>query len=417
MLRGGQLIQLLVIAMLGLAVVMVHSAGMRIDGEPVTLSGILTSRHAVYAYLAIGSMMLATRIDMRRVMRTSVTHHGPQGGKLGGKWGGMRGGVCGGVAGNPVFWVMVISLGLVGLTLIPGVATPVNGARRWLSVGGVSFQPSELVKWSMVPALAWWGARRGGMIRSFRHGLILPAMLVALSCGMIVIEDLGTAVLIGMVACCLLLVMGVRWWHLGMGLPFAAGAIYFFIMRSPYRLDRLTAFMDPWADPRGTGYHPIQSMLAIAQGGLTGRGLGNGIQKFGYLPEDTTDFIFAIICEELGLMGAFLVAGMLVALWWAGLRIAQRCGDAFGQLFALGVVLTIALQAVINIAVVTVVVPTKGIALPLLSAGGTGWILTATCLGLVAGMDRPLGDTIETGLIPCELDDDGDELSDEVALA
>jgi cell division protein FtsW len=150
---------------------------------------------------------------------------------------------------------------------------------------------------------------------------------------------------------------------------------------------RLTAFVDPWADPRGIGYHPIQSMLAIAMGGLSGRGLGNGIQKFGYLPEDTTDFIFAIICEELGLGGAALVVALYMAILWIGLGILRDCRDTFSRLVGIGVLMTIGLQALINMAVVTVVVPTKGIALPLISAGGTGWILTAAAAGLLAALD------------------------------
>ena len=149
------------------------------------------------------------------------------------------------------------------------------------------------------------------------------------------------------------------------------------MIHSPYRLQRLTVFLNPWADPLGAGYHPIQSMLTIAQGGLIGRGLGNGIQKFGYLPEDTTDFIFAVVCEELGLTGAVLVIGLYLLLIWMGWSILCNCKDRFGRLFALGVLTMIGLQTIINLAVVTVLAPTKGIALPLLSKGGTGWILTA----------------------------------------
>ncbi len=160
------------------------------------------------------------------------------------------------------------------------------------------------------------------------------------------------------------------------------------MLHSPYRLERLTAFLDPWAEIKNSGYHAIQSMLAFAHGGLTGVGLGEGVQKFGYLPEDTTDFIFAIICEELGIAGAALVVGLYLALLWTGLGILRGCRDTYGRLVALGIILTIGIQAAINIAVVTVTVPTKGIALPLVSAGGTGWVLTAFSVGLLAALDN-----------------------------
>ncbi|MFW6033482.1 MAG: FtsW/RodA/SpoVE family cell cycle protein, partial [Phycisphaeraceae bacterium] len=162
---------------------------------------------------------------------------------------------------------------------------------------------------------------------------------------------------------------------------------------------RLTAFRDPWADPAGAGYHAIQSMVTIAQGGLTGRGVGNGIQKFGYVPEDTTDFIFSIVCEELGLAGAGLVVGLYLVILWVGLGIVRDCRDTFARLVGLGVLLTVGLQVTVNVAVVTVVVPTKGIALPLVSSGGTGWVLTAFALGLLASLDNAR-----------ELGIDGDEL-------
>ncbi|MEO1236471.1 MAG: FtsW/RodA/SpoVE family cell cycle protein, partial [Planctomycetota bacterium] len=208
-----------------------------------------------------------------------------------------------------------------------------------------------------------------------------------LACGLVVVEDLGTAALIGAAAVGVLVAGGARLWQLAMLLPVAAGGLVAAILHSPYRVARLTAFLDPWADPRGTGYHPIQSMLAFAQGGVSGSGLGQSVQKH-YIPEDTTDFVFPVIAEELGLGGAGLVVGLFVAILWVGLGIVRDCDHLFGRLVGIGVLLTVGLQAVINLAVVTVVVPTKGIALPLVSAGGTGWVFTAFALGLVASLDN-----------------------------
>jgi cell division protein FtsW len=164
-------------------------------------------------------------------------------------------------------------------------------------------------------------------------------------------------------------------------------------------MDRIRAFLDPYADPQGIGYHILQSMGAIHGGGLAGRGLGNSIQKFGYLPEDTTDFIFAIVCEELGVMGAAVVIALYAFLLLCGLSIVRRTTNAAQQLLGVGVLLAVGLQAFINIAVVTGSAPTKGIALPLLSSGGTGWVLTAFCIGLLVSMDRKLART-ESQLAP-----------------
>lgn len=359
--------QLAAIALLGLGLVMVHSAGITIGAARTGPLNWLTGRPALYAAAAVVAMLIASRLDVRRVFRA-------------------RGLI------NPLGYVMVGALILVALTLVPGIGRTVNGASRWLYLGprrwGLSFQPSELVKWTIPIVLAWWCARRQGVMHRFIHGLAFPLGLLAAAGLLVVIEDLGTAALIGAVAVIVLFAGGARWWQL---LLVALGALLGLaaaIMRSPYRYERLLAFVDPWADPRGTGYHPIQSMLAVAMGGPTGRGLGGGIQKFGYLPEDTTDFVFAIVCEELGLAGAAMVVALYLLLLWAGLRVVKDCRDTFGRLLALGVLLTVGLQALLNLAVVTVLVPTKGIALPLISAGGTGWVLTAFALGLIVALDE-----------------------------
>ena len=160
------------------------------------------------------------------------------------------------------------------------------------------------------------------------------------------------------------------------------------ILTSPYRMKRVTAFMDPYADPQGIGYHTIQALVAVAGGNGWGRGLGHGLQKFGYLPEGESDFIFAIICEELGIAGAALVIALFGTLVWAGFMVMRRERDPVLRLFTMGIIATVSMQAIINLAVVTGLAPTKGIALPLLSSGGTGWILTAFSLGLLVAVDR-----------------------------
>jgi cell division protein FtsW len=215
-------------------------------------------------------------------------------------------------------------------------------------------------------------------------------VLVVVICALIASEDLGTAVLIGLVSVGMLIAAGSKVWHALLFVPAGVLGFVVAVLSSEYRMNRVRAFFDPYQDPDGIGYHMLQSMAAITGGGLAGRGLGNSIQKFGYLPEDTTDFIFAIICEELGVVGAAVVISLYACLLFCGLSIIRRVEHPFQRLLGLGVMLAIGLQALINIAVVTGSAPTKGIALPLLSSGGTGWVLTAFCIGLLVSMDRAL---------------------------
>jgi len=394
---------------------MVHSAGASVhgvasaadpDAGPIAAAvGVLNPRTLVYAVLALGVMVVASRINVREMFSIRPVHLGPDA-TLAQRWARTVRGWA-----NPLWLIVALSLALTALTLVPGMGRNVNGASRWLYLGGpstgISFQPSELVKWVMVLAVAWWCARRRFVMHRFVHGLLPPIMLMSLGCGMIVVEDLGTAALIGLVGVCMLIAGGARWWHLSLFALAGVGALVALTLNTPYRLQRLTTFLDPWADPAGAGYHPIQSMLAFAQGGLRGSGLGQSIQKY-YIPEDTTDFIFPILAEELGLPGAAIVVLLILAILWVGLGIVRDCKDTFGRLVGLGVLLTFGIQAAVNLAVVTVVVPTKGIALPLVSNGGTGWILCAFSLGLVAALDNanyyevaPDGDE----LVEAELDE------------
>jgi cell division protein FtsW len=263
-----------------------------------------------------------------------------------------------------------------------------NGSSRWLNLGGLSFQPSEFAKWSILIVLAWHCARRPAAMARLTTGFLPAIWLVGILCVLIALEDLGTAVLIGLVSMAVLVSGGVRVWQAGMIVPLGVVGFIGAVKASPYRMERLLAYINPYDDPQGIGYHIIQSMSAVSGGGLAGRGLGNGVRKFGYLPEDTTDFIFAIICEELGVFGAALVLFLYAGLLFCGYVVIRRLQHPFHRLLATGVMLTVGLQAAINVAVVTGVAPTKGIALPLLSHGGTGWALTAFSIGLLVAMDR-----------------------------
>jgi cell division protein FtsW len=231
-------------------------------------------------------------------------------------------------------------------------------------------------------------ALRARLMPQFLRGLVPALVATGLVAGAVAHEDLGTGVLIAAAAAVILLAAGARLRHFLMFVPPALAGFVLLCLASPYRLRRIETFFDPYLDPQGAGYHMIQSMTAVAGGAGFGRGLGHGLQKFGYLPEDTTDFLYAIICEELGIAGAAVVVGLYIALIWAGLAIVRAQREPILKLVGLGIIATLGLQALINLAVVTGLGPTKGIALPLVSAGGTGWILTAVSLGLLVAMDR-----------------------------
>ena len=289
---------------------------------------------------------------------------------------------------RPAHWAMLLAAAACLLTLVPHVGVQVNGARRWLRIGPVQLQASELAKWAVVLFLADWLARRPVDLDRFATGLLPTVAPVAVLCLLVVIQDFGTAALIAACSLAMLLAGRMRLRHLLLVLPPALLAAFWFVHHTPYRWRRMTAFVDPYANPQGDGYHMIQSLLSFATGGVTGRGLGNGVQKLGYLPEDTTDFIFSVICEELGLFGALLTAALYLGIVYVGWRVVRRRADGFGALLAFGVACMLGLQAAINMAVATVSVPTKGLSLPLVSAGGTGLVITAAALGLMASVAR-----------------------------
>ena len=291
-----------------------------------------------------------------------------------------------------VLAILLISLMLLAATLVPGIGRTINGSRRWLRLGMLSFQPSELAKVALVIYLSYYIAKKGERIRDFMNG-ITPAYVVAgLFMATAVLQpDFGTTMTIALVAGIMLFVGGANVLHLAgtvlAGLPF----IYIAVFHKAYRARRIFSFLDPWADPQGAGHQIIQSFLAFGSGGIFGRGLGEGRQKLLFLPERHSDFIYAVIGEELGLIGALGVLALFLFLLWRGVRIALAAGERFSRLLAFGITLLVCIQALMNMAVVTGIFPTKGIALPLVSYGGSSLVITLGALGVLLNISKETG--------------------------
>ncbi|MAB72985.1 MAG: hypothetical protein CMJ54_10825 [Planctomycetaceae bacterium] len=400
--RAGQIVALLVVTLFIFGVVMVNSASLKrlenpgatvrlegadrsytIDASAISdlagrrVADTLLGKQTWYALLAIGAMVIGSWIPVERLGR------------------------AGGLA-SPVPWLLAAIVGTLLLTFVPQLAPEVKGAHRWLRVGSLQFQPSEIAKWGLPIIVAWHCIRHASSMHRFTTGMLPPLLLSGFVCGLIALEDLGTAALVMTVTVCMLLVAGVRLWQvLGLA-PVGLLAFVALVLAEPYRVKRVMTMLDPYADPQGSGFQLVQSLGSISSGGIEGVGFGNSIQKYGWLPENQTDFIFPIICEELGAFGAALLIGLFVGLVLVGCRIiggrstpavadpelSLEAVPPFSRLVGFGIVLTFGLQAVINLMVTTGMAPTKGIALPLVSRGGTGWILTAFSLGLLISMDR-----------------------------
>lgn len=391
--RAGHLIQIIAVALLGLGVVMVHSAVMEVGSDRYGLEAFLYSQHTIFAAIGVVGMLLAVQLPWA-------------------SWIERRGWLSVAPAGY------LLGLILVGLTFFPYFGRTINGATRWieLAAGGlrISFQPSELMKYGLVLMLAWWCVRCGPRLRHWLTGFLPALLFVGLATGLVLVEDFGTAVLMIFVSGVILLAAGAKVLHLALLVPPALVTLALAIVHKPHRIERIRTFMNPFEDMQASGYQASQGLLALAQGGMWGRGLGNGIQKHDYLPTDMSDMILAVIGEELGV---FAVSGVIVAfilLLIAGLQIVARLQSPAARLMVLGIITTVGVQALINIAVVLVVVPTKGMALPLISAGGTGWIVMAAVLGVAAACDREpaaaaLPDAAERGAMGTDLRSRGRE--------
>ncbi len=348
----------IVLALLGIGVVMIYSASavkaMMIYGD----STYFLKRQLLWSAIGLGGLLVASRVDYRVWARYHLV-------------------------------VLAMGILLLLLVLVPGVGRQAYGARRWLGVGPLGFQPSEAMKPAFVVFLASHLAARREVMGRFWAGMG-PALLVTGACaGLILLQpDLGTAVSLCITCAVLLFVAGARVSHLMMVAAGSAPLLYWAVVSEQYRLRRVLAFLDPWADPQGAGFHIIQSLYAIGSGGLFGVGLGASRQKFFYLPAEHTDFIFAILGEELGFVGGLLVLGLFLVLAWRGYRVAMAAPDLLGCLLAGGMTSMVVLQALINIGVVTGSLPVTGIPLPLVSFGGSSLVFSLGGLGILLSVSR-----------------------------
>ncbi len=279
----------------------------------------------------------------------------------------------------------VVTVLLVLAYLLPATAS----THRWIRLAGLSFQPAELAKLSMIVFLAYFLEARAARVNELRTSLIPILSVSLLVCGLIVLQpDLGTAISILAVAGIMLFVAGLNVGWLAGAAFTALPTLYLLVFQVPWRRARLFAFVDPWSDPLDSGFQIIQSLISLGTGGIGGIGYMGGQQKLFYLPEPHTDFIFAVVGEEFGLIGTVAILGLFAVFMWRGLRSASKAPDLFGSYLALGITMMVALQAFINMSVVLGLLPTKGIPLPFLSYGGSSFLIMLASVGILMNVSQ-----------------------------
>ena len=341
-----------VAALLSLGLVMLYSSSMGRNGAPYPLM------QTVWGVVGIALAAGLAGLDYAHLKKISV----------------------------PLYLVAVVLLAAV---LVPSIGVKAGGARRWFELGGQSFQPSELAKLAVIILLAHYVERHPRRVPTFKGGLVIPGVLVGIVLALIFLEpDWGTTLVLAAVSGTMLLVAGVRWRYL-VPIGLAAGAgLTLALLQNPVRLQRLLSWLNLEQTKDGTGYQAWQAMLALGSGGLTGAGLGDGVQKYGYVPAHQTDFIFAIMGEELGLICTLGVLVAFVSIVLCGVYVAWRARDPFGMLLATGLTFLIGLQAFVNIGVVTSALPNKGLPLPFISRGGSNLLFMLLCVGLLLSVAR-----------------------------
>ncbi|MBO5414899.1 MAG: putative lipid II flippase FtsW [Bacilli bacterium] len=278
---------------------------------------------------------------------------------------------------------------LLILVLIPGIGSVRNGSRSWFGIGSLGIQPSEAAKLSLIIFTSKYLSKSTKFLKSYKEGVFPILGVVLLFFGLIMLQpDLGTGMIIVVSIISLLFIAGVNMkFFIGGGILGIIGVIILIVI-APYRMDRITSFIDPWKDPLGTGFQIIQSLYAIGPGGLLGTGYLNSIQKQFYLPEPQTDFIFSIVAEEFGILGAIFVSGIFLFIIYRGLKISLKCNDSFAKYLSFGMIFQLAFQTAMNLMVVIGMIPVTGVTLPFLSYGGSSLLITMVSMGIILNISR-----------------------------
>lgn len=353
---------IVVFIMVAFGVVMIYSASAIYAHDNMHDSMYFMKRHLIYLAIGFVMMLAAMSVDLEKLKKYSKP-------------------------------ILLFTIFLLLAVLVPHIGRETAGARRWFKFGLVNFQPSELAKITMIIYIADIISRKEGLMKDFFRGYLPPIMVLGFTVGLILLEpDLGTAVTIAVITMLMLYVSGVRSSHILGSFLASLPVLYALLFSVAYRRRRILAFLNPWADRRGSGFQIIQSFVALGSGGLFGVGLGMSKQKLFYLPASHTDFIFSIIGEELGFVGAASVVLLFAAFTWQGMRVVMKTIGTFERLIAFGVVSLITLEAIINIGVTAGALPTKGLPLPFISYGGSGLIFHLMALGLLLNVARATED-------------------------
>lgn len=345
-------------ALLGVSVAMVYSASAVLAFERYHQANLFLTKQVVFAVVGVLAMWFTMRFDYTHYRKPAVVYG-------------------------------MVGIAIAALVLVLIVGPPIKGTRRWFSLGPIGIQPSELAKLAMVFFTAKILERRMERIDEVRYALLPIGAVLGVVLLLTMLEpDFGSTMAILCVVGAMVFMAGLPYRYLGVLVLLALPVLAVVAVSAEYRLRRLIAFWRPWDDPLGDGFQVIQSLIAVGTGGVWGRGIGDGVQKLFYLPEPHTDFIFAVISEELGLVGATLIVLCFAVILWRGLRIVSRAPDPFASFVALGLTMMVAAQAFVNISVVLGLLPTKGIPLPFVSAGGSSLIISLAGMGVLLNISQ-----------------------------
>lgn len=344
---------IIVLILASIGVIMVYSASAVVASQKLNDPYFFLKKQLCWALLGVIAMILFWNIDYR-------------------------------IFEKLVYPFLFLTIFFLVLVLVPGFGKLAGGARRWLKLGPVVFQPTELLKLSLLAYLASSLSRKNRNMESFTRGFLPYLILIGVIFALIMKQpDFGTATLLAVISMVLVFISGAKVSHIVSTILCSLPIFYVFLFRVEYRRARILSFLNPWEDPLGKGFHTIQSLISLGSGGAAGLGLGAGRQKLFYLPTPHTDFIFSVIGEEFGFIGTSIIIFLFLMILWQGIRIALQAKDEFGKLFALGITFLVVFQAFLNMGVASGILPVKGVTLPFISYGGSSLFLSMASVGVL----------------------------------